>query len=242
MLFLALNRHCTFSILRLNPQRSWEVFRSMPDLISLHLWHVFASMFLLLSCFLSHLVFLVSLCYNFPNQIWKENYYVFKIGFVTIYSLKHHSLSFHLGSCWFNIILALYLLQKSQAFFYWNNWYHPSSTGLLLYVRFSNHSELPLSINEIAVLHNNHEYISNKISVRVLEQIHKSGKQIISQHDSYSMQFPINLAPLCGDSGYLFFSAEKDDFPPLSKQATLIIRTNRGREVRKTLSLGNLLD
>ena len=119
--------------------------------------------------------------------------------------------------------------------------YHPSSTGLLLYVRFSNHSELPLSINEIAVLHNNHEYISNKISVRVLEQIHKSGKQIISQHDSYSMQFPINLSPLCGDSGYLFFSAEKDDFPPLSKQVTLIIRTNRGREVRKTLSLGNLV-
>ena len=116
--------------------------------------------------------------------------------------------------------------------------YRPSSFGLLLYIQFSNYSELPLSINEIAVLHNKHEYICKKNPSKVLEKVNQKGCNTITY---YSMKFPINLPPLCGDSGYLFFSVEKDGFPLEAKEVTLIIRTNRGREVQKTLPLENLL-
>lgn len=116
---------------------------------------------------------------------------------------------------------------------------HSTCDGLLLRVLFSNHSELPLSINEVAVLYDSHEYVCQKFPVKVLEIVNKRDNVITSQQEYFSMQFPINLPPLCGDSGYLFFPAEKGNFPLLSKQVTLIIRTNRGREARKTLSLEN---
>lgn len=117
-----------------------------------------------------------------------------------------------------------------------------STEGLLLYIRITNNSSLPLSINEIELSIGTKSYICEKYPLKVIEQTHKRGKTVLSHHEYFSMAFPINLQPFCGESGYLYFSSEKDDFPQLSTPLTLIIRTNRGREVQKTLELKDQLD
>ena len=122
------------------------------------------------------------------------------------------------------------------------NAYRPNPHGLLIHMQFSNKSTLPLSINEIAVLIDDKEFPACKIPQKVKEESTRVGKEIRSHHDYFSMYFPINLPPLCRSSGYIYFSSSKENFPPLSNTVELIIRTNRGRAIRKTFALKNLLN
>ena len=120
--------------------------------------------------------------------------------------------------------------------------YLSTEMGLLLFVQFTNKSSLPISISEIAVDTSSGQFICEKYPLRVFETTRRSGKEIISHEEKFSIDFPINLPAFCGTSGYLYFSSETETFPPVSTQVTLIIRTNRGREVRKTLELTNPFD
>lgn len=122
------------------------------------------------------------------------------------------------------------------------NGYFVSHLGLLLHIQFVNKSAVPLAINEIAALINGNEYICEKIPQEVLEVSKKRGSTITSHREYFSMDFPINLASLCGTSGYLYFSSEQEKFPDVSNEITLIIRTNRGLAVRRKLSLNKALD
>ena len=122
------------------------------------------------------------------------------------------------------------------------NAYRTNPHGLLVHMQFSNKSTMPLSINEISILIDGNEYTACKIPQKVKEESTRVGNIIRSQHDYFSMDFPINLPPLCGDSGYLYFSSEKEIFPPLSNRVNLIIRTNRGRAIQQTFELKNLLN
>lgn len=89
---------------------------------------------------------------------------------------------------------------------------------------------------------NPHGIPTKHIPEKVLERIHHVGREVKSHKEYYSMSFPINLPSLCGTAGYLYFSSGEESFPQLSSTVTLIIRTNRGREVQKKLPLGNLHD
>lgn len=120
--------------------------------------------------------------------------------------------------------------------------YLSTEMGLLLFVQFTNKSSLPISINEIAVDTSSSQFICEKYPLMVFETTRRSGKKIISHEEKFSIDFPINLPAFCGTSGYLYFSSETETFPPVSTQVTLIIRTNRGREVRKTLELTKPFD
>lgn len=121
------------------------------------------------------------------------------------------------------------------------NGYLSTSKGLLLHMQLINKSSLPLSIKEIAISLNGTEYICNKIPQKVLTTSTKTNNIVKSQHEYFSMTFPINLDPLCGSSGYLYFSSDQETFPLFSNEVILIIRTNRGHEVQKTLLLKNPL-
>lgn len=121
------------------------------------------------------------------------------------------------------------------------NGYRANPHGILLHVEFANKSTLPLSINDISI-YNGREYPTKHIPEKVLERIHHVGREVKSHKEYYSMSFPINLPSLCGTAGYLYFSSGEESFPQLSSTVTLIIRTNRGREVQKKLPLGNLLN
>ena len=120
------------------------------------------------------------------------------------------------------------------------NEYRLSPHGLLLHAQFSNNSTLPLSINDISVLCDK-EYFVKRVPEKVLERTSRIGKEVKSHKEFYSIDFPINLASLSGESGYLLFPSGEEPFPQLSNSVTLIVRTNRGREVKKTLPLGNQL-
>lgn len=122
------------------------------------------------------------------------------------------------------------------------NGYRFSPKGLLLHIQLINKSTLSLSINEIAIKHNGIEYPCSKIPQKVMETTNKIGKEIVSHNEYYSLEFPINLPALCGASGYLYFSSDSENFPKLSTETTVIIRSNRGRAVEKKLPLTNLLN
>lgn len=136
----------------------------------------------------------------------------------------------------------IYTIAKSRKRFKIEiNGYRPDPHGMLLHIQLINKSTLPLSINDIAI-HSDKEYSAGHIPQKVLEITNRTGDEIKSHKEYYSMPFPINLPSLCGTSGYLYFSSGEKTFPQLSNDMTLIIRTNRGREVKKTLPLGSLLN
>lgn len=122
------------------------------------------------------------------------------------------------------------------------NGYRFNPKGLLLHVQFMNKSTLSLSINEIAIKHNDIEYPCSKIPQKVLETTNRIGGVIVDHKEYYSLEFPINLPALCGSSGYLYFSSDSNNFPQISTEVTVIIRSNRGRAVERKLPLTNLLN
>lgn len=120
------------------------------------------------------------------------------------------------------------------------NGYNLTPHGVLFHIQFINNSTLPLSITDISI-YCNKEYHAKRIPEKVLEKTLRVGKEVRSHKEFYSMSFPINLPSLAGESGYVLFSSGEENFPQLSNDVTLIIRTNRGREVKRILSLGNRL-
>lgn len=122
------------------------------------------------------------------------------------------------------------------------NGYRFNQKGLLLHVQFINRSTLSLSINEISIKHNDIEYPCSKIPQKVLETTNRIGREIVNHKEYYSLEFPINLPALCGSSGYLYFSSDSNNFPQISTEVTVIIRSNRGRAVERKLPLTNLLN
>jgi len=119
-----------------------------------------------------------------------------------------------------------------------SNGYTANPNGLIIHCQICNNSRLPIAINEVAVKIEGAEYVCTPIPKKVLESTHRIGKTITDHEAYYSVDFPINLAPLCGCSGYLYFSSDKAPFPPVSKTVNLVIRTNRGKELEMQLPLG----
>ena len=136
----------------------------------------------------------------------------------------------------------LYTIIKSRKRFEVRiNGYRANAHGVLLHVQLINKSTLALSIGNISIC-SGKEYPANPLPAKVLSRTHRVGDEVKSHKEYYSMSFPVNLPPLCGVSGYLYFSSGEEIFPQLSNNVTLIVHTNRGREVKKTLPLGNLLN
>ncbi len=117
-----------------------------------------------------------------------------------------------------------------------------SANGLLLYFQITNNALQTITINDISVLINDSEFHCSAMPVRVLEEIRRIGKETIDRKEYYSIKLPLTLSPLCGDSGYLNFSFHSEIQQPFPSKLTFVIRTNRGRALKKKLSLGNLLD
>lgn len=113
---------------------------------------------------------------------------------------------------------------------------------MLVYVHITNNSMQTISINDIGILIDKAEFHCSSVPVKVMEITTRTGKEIISHEDYFSMKFPITLAPLCGDSGYLNFECEIEIPKPYPSNLTFVIRTNRGRAMKKTLSLNMVLD
>ena len=155
------------------------------------------------------------------------------IEFIQKYVTKEN-LTFLLGA--FGSIGTLYtLLAQRQKFSLSIQNYRYKNKSLLLYVTFTNHSRLPISILDISIAQNNICYPCVHIPTVVCEHTRRSGKEIVSHREEFSVQFPISLSSLAGSSGYLYFDRLPENYPDDATTLTVQVSTNRGRAKKMRL-------
>lgn len=120
--------------------------------------------------------------------------------------------------------------------------YQWNQQGLLMYYHLTNNSLQSIAINDISFKYNSNEYHCSPIPVKVLETTRRIGREVVDRKEFYSTQFPLNLSPLCGNSGYLNFSFDPEIQQPAPSSLTFVIRTNRGKALKKKLPLNKILD
>lgn len=117
--------------------------------------------------------------------------------------------------------------------------YSYKNKSLLMFVSFTNRSRLPISILNISVIQDNVCYPCVYIPTVVCEHTRRSGKEIISHREEFSVRFPISLASLAGSSGYLYFDKLPENYPDDAKTLTVQVSTNRGRAKKMKLLVPN---
>ena len=117
--------------------------------------------------------------------------------------------------------------------------YSYKNKSLLMFVSFANHSRLPISILNISIVQDNVCYPCVYIPTVVCEHTRRSGKEIISHREEFSVQFPISLASLAGSSGYLYFDKLPESYPDDATALTVQVSTNRGRAEKMKLLVPN---
>lgn len=114
-----------------------------------------------------------------------------------------------------------------------------SNNSLLMYVAFTNRSRLPISVLNVSILQDKICYPCVYAPTIVCKHTHRSGKEIVSQREEFSVQFPISLASLAGSSGYLYFDRLPENFPDAATTLTVQVSTNRGKAMKMKLSVLN---
>lgn len=120
--------------------------------------------------------------------------------------------------------------------------YRWHSSGLLTFFQFTNNSLQTITIKNISSVINNSEYLCSLIPVKVFETTRITGNEIVSHNDYYSIEMPLTLSPLCGNRGYVYFPFQPEIQQSAPSNLTFVIRTNRGRAIKKTLPLNKVLD
>lgn len=115
------------------------------------------------------------------------------------------------------------------------------SNCLLIYAHITNNSRLTIALNDISFVLNTKTISCSPIPTKVFEKVYKRGNEIVDKQTDYSFQMPITLHPLCGTSGYLYFPFEEESVVPAPSSLTFVIHTNRGKVIKKTLPLNEVL-
>lgn len=115
--------------------------------------------------------------------------------------------------------------------------YCPSKDALIVYMSFTNHSRLPISITGICVWNDCVLYscVHTPEIVKTVSRTLNNGQTY--QEAIHSASLPINLPSLSGTSGYVYFLFPQGNFEVSSKSLTVELSTNRHMTLRKTLSL-----
>lgn len=115
--------------------------------------------------------------------------------------------------------------------------YCPSKDALIVYMSFTNHSRLPISITDICVWNDCVLYscVHPPEIVKTVSRTLNNGQTY--QEAIHSASLPINLPSLSGTSGYVYFLFPQGNFEVSSKSLTVELSTNRHMTLRKTLSL-----
>lgn len=160
------------------------------------------------------------------------------IEFLLKYFTKEN-IAFLLGA--FGSIGTLYTLfaQRKKLSLSIQN-YHYNNKALLMYVSFTNHSRLPISILNISLVQDKICYPCVYKPTKVREYTRRSGREILSHYEEFSIQFPISLSSLAGTSGYLYFDKLPENYPAVSTMVTLEVSTNRGQTKKMKLQVPNL--
>lgn len=115
--------------------------------------------------------------------------------------------------------------------------YCPSKNALVVYMSFTNHSRLPISISDISLWCGDVLY-SCIHTPEVVKTISRTinNKQTFQQ-PIFSAPLPINVPSLSGTSGYVYFQFPQGNFQVDAKSLTVELSTNRHLTLRKKLSL-----
>lgn len=132
---------------------------------------------------------------------------------------------------------AYTLLSQKRKFSVSIHYYSYKNKALLMYVSFTNHSHLPISISNVSVVIDNVCYPCVYVPTKVLDYTHRIGKEIVGQKEIMSIQFPISLLALAGSSGYLYFDTLPDTYPDAPTELILEVSTSRGKAKRMKLSV-----
>lgn len=119
--------------------------------------------------------------------------------------------------------------------------YNWNRKGLLVYFQITNNSRTSIAINDISIILFGNEYQCPPIPTKVMDTTRRIGNEVVSRKEFFSATFPINLAPLCGNSGYLYFPFEPEIQQPVPNKACFVVRTNRGKEWKTLLPLDKVL-
>ncbi len=117
--------------------------------------------------------------------------------------------------------------------------YSHKNNSLLMYVSFTNRSRLPISILNVSIIQDNVCYPCVYVPTKVRECTRRSGKEVISHKEDFSIQFPISLSSLAGSSGYLYFDKLPKNYPNDATDLTVQVSTNRGRAKKMKLLVPN---
>lgn len=107
----------------------------------------------------------------------------------------------------------------------------------IIYCRFDNLSELPISITRIQILIDNIPFDCYHRPLIVETSTYKEAGKVTDQYITYSDTIPINLNSLASHSGFLAFQVPQDKLLTDGKSLTFRICTNRGKAVQKTFEL-----
>lgn len=114
-----------------------------------------------------------------------------------------------------------------------------NNKSLLMYVAFTNRSRLPISVLNVSILQGEVCYPCVYVPTVVCEHTRRSGKEIVSHREEFSIQFPISLSSLAGSSGYLYFDKLPENYPDDATTLTVQVSTNRGRAMKMKLPVPN---
>lgn len=109
-------------------------------------------------------------------------------------------------------------------------------TSIWLYCIFENKSQLPISINSLAVQIRNSFIYTSQIPQKVFEVTDRSGNTITSKREFYSIAFPISLPALSGTAGYVYFDIPGERLETLPTELFFQAGTNRGMVKKRKLS------
>lgn len=107
---------------------------------------------------------------------------------------------------------------------------------MIAYIAMQNKSRLPISINDISIIINKRKYTGNSVPPLTLEYVIDSLDTPATRKHT-TIQFPVNLGPLSGASGYICLDVPSDVSQKLSTPLTFEVSTNRGNSTRKKLEL-----
>lgn len=119
------------------------------------------------------------------------------------------------------------------------HYYRYENKGLVLYMSFTNHSHQPISISNVAIVHDSVCYPCVYVPTKVYDSKDWIKNELISHKEIFSISFPISLTSLAGSSGYLYFDTLPDNFPTSPKALTFEVSTSRGKAKRMILSVPN---
>lgn len=159
--------------------------------------------------------------------------------------MEYITLALSILGCLGSLFSWLYIFFKNKKNFFVQivgHRYGYDNKSLLLFVSFTNKSRLAISITDIGVKLNNTIYQCRKIPVIAYQDKIICKNEILAHHEYFSLSFPITLPELSGTSGYIFFDFPELVAEPMPTEVSLLISSNRGRPVEKTLSLGKRLD